>query len=62
MVTLDDEHGQFWMERDRMWSDSIQEGHRFTTEEEATLAVSRARASVASSEDWFPRIKVVRFK
>jgi hypothetical protein len=62
MVRLDDQHGRFWLESDRHWSDSIDGGHRFTTEEEADLACSRARASAASSEDWFPRIRVVGFK
>jgi hypothetical protein len=62
MVRLEDEHGQFWLEEERKWSDSIQRGRRFTTEAEADLAVSRARASAATSAEWFPRIKVVGFK
>jgi hypothetical protein len=62
MVRLDDQHGRFWMEEDRKWSDSTRRAHRFTTEREADLAASRARASAAKSEDWFPKIKVVGFK
>jgi hypothetical protein len=62
MVRLDDQHGRFWIESDHQWSDSIQRGQKFTTEREADLAASRARASAARAEDWFPKIRVVGFK
>jgi hypothetical protein len=61
-VRLDDQHGRFWMEADRKWSETIERGQKFTTEREADLAASRARASAAKSTDWFPKIKVVGFK
>jgi hypothetical protein len=62
MVRLEDEQGLFWMEEERKWSDSSQRGKRFTTEAEADLAAARARASVARSEDWIAKVKVVGFK
>jgi hypothetical protein len=61
-VRLDDQNGRFWLEEDRKWSDSTDRAQRFTTEREADLAASRARASAAKSEDWFPKIRVVVFK
>jgi hypothetical protein len=62
MVRSEDDHGQFWMmEEAHRWSDSIDQGKRYATEEEAHRAAEQARASAALSEDWYPRIKVVKF-
>jgi hypothetical protein len=61
-VRLHDQHGRFWLQSDKKWSDAAEDGQIFKTREAADQAVARAKARAKRTEEWFPIIKAVPFK
>jgi hypothetical protein len=65
-VSLRDGNGRFWLVREipggRQWSEDEERAKVYSREGEAREAASKAQASADKAPDWFPKIKVVRFK
>lgn len=61
-IRLTDANGTFWLRDTRQWSDDVDDGRAFDCEREADRAAGESRASVAQSADWFPTIKVIKFR
>jgi hypothetical protein len=63
MIKLEDDIGSFWLtDQERMWSDEPNDALHFLCEDTAYRAAELAKARVKLYIDWYPRVKVVKFK
>jgi hypothetical protein len=61
-IQLRDATGIYWQVLDQLWSDDVVESAQYHDEMLAHSAAIDAKRRVASSPEWFPKIKVVAFK
>jgi hypothetical protein len=62
-IQLKDQHGTFWLtDRENMWSDSADDALVFMCQDTAEKAATLARGRVSEFKDWFPRVRVIKFK
>jgi hypothetical protein len=63
-IKLEDQHGCFWLTNRewRCWSDSVDDAMVFTRYEKAAVAAALVKTNVEKYIDWFPRVRIVKFK